>query len=85
MHTPADIRIKHAHRQAQTHIAQGHTHTHTHTHTYKHTCAHRHPEFLAGNITTSFIEKYSKDLFDFEGHQSESSSKLLVYLANMVC
>ncbi|KAF5836615.1 carbamoyl-phosphate synthase L chain, ATP binding domain-containing protein [Dunaliella salina] len=44
----------------------------------------RHPEFLAGNITTSFIEKHSSQLFNFEGHQSESSSKLLLYLANMV-
>eukprot|EP00983_Pelagomonas_calceolata_P119376 1160599-Pelagomonas_calceolata.AAC.20 len=45
--------------------------------------ARRHPEFLAGNITTSFIEKHSSQLFNFEGHQSESSSKLLLYLANM--
>jgi len=45
---------------------------------------HRHPEFLAGNCTTGFIELHAAELFNFEGHQSESSSRMLMYLANMV-
>lgn len=44
----------------------------------------RHPEFLAGNVTTGFIEQHSNELFNFEGHQYEGSSKLLMYLADMV-
>ncbi|MEW5308009.1 MAG: hypothetical protein WDW36_010371, partial [Sanguina aurantia] len=44
----------------------------------------RHPEFLAGDATTYFIEKNARDLFNFEGHGSLRSSKLLTYLADMV-
>lgn len=44
----------------------------------------RHPEFLAGEAKTSFIEKNSAQLFNFEGHGSLRSSKLLSYLAEMV-
>lgn len=44
----------------------------------------RHPEFLAGDAKTSFIEKNGKDLFNFEGHGSLRSSKLLMYLAEQV-
>jgi acetyl/propionyl-CoA carboxylase alpha subunit len=38
----------------------------------------RHPEFLAGEAKTSFIEKNAQELFNFEGHGSLRSSKLLV-------
>jgi len=44
----------------------------------------RHPEFLEGECKTSFIEKNARDLFNFEGHGSLRSSKLLMYLAEMV-
>uniref|UniRef100_A0A7R9V6Z0 Pyruvate carboxylase n=1 Tax=Chlamydomonas euryale TaxID=1486919 RepID=A0A7R9V6Z0_9CHLO len=44
----------------------------------------RHPEFLAGNAKTSFIEKYANDLFNFESHASLRSSKMLLYLAENV-
>ena len=44
----------------------------------------RHPEFLAGEATTSFIEKNAKDLFNFESGSSLRSSKLLTYLADQV-
>lgn len=44
----------------------------------------RHPEFLSGEATTFFIEKNSRDLFNFERHGSLRSSKLLTYLADMV-
>lgn len=44
----------------------------------------RHPEFLAGAPTTSFIERNSKELFRFEGHGGIRASKLLLYLADMV-
>jgi len=43
----------------------------------------RHPEFLAGDAKTSFIEKHARELFNFEGHGSLRSSKLLSYLADM--
>jgi pyruvate carboxylase len=36
----------------------------------------RHLAFLSGNAKTSFIEHYSKDLFNFEGHGSLRSSKV---------
>lgn len=41
----------------------------------------RHPEFLSGEATTFFIEKHSRELFNFERHGSLRSSKLLSYLA----
>ena len=44
----------------------------------------RHPDFVAGAPTTSFIEQHSKQLFKFEGHTSIRSNKLLLYLADMV-
>ncbi|PNH09743.1 Pyruvate carboxylase 1, partial [Tetrabaena socialis] len=44
----------------------------------------RHPEFLSGEATTFFIEKHSRELFNFERHGSLRSSKLLTYLADMV-
>jgi pyruvate carboxylase len=43
----------------------------------------RHPEFLGGAPTTSFIERNAKDLFRFEGHPSARASKLLAYLADV--
>lgn len=38
----------------------------------------------SGDATTFFIEKNARDLFNFEGHGSLRSSKLLTYLADMV-
>jgi pyruvate carboxylase len=43
----------------------------------------RHPEFLGGAPTTSFIERNANDLFRFEGHPSARASKLLAYLADV--
>ena len=43
----------------------------------------RHPEFLSGQATTSFIER-TPELFEFGSRNSQKSSKLLNYLANMV-
>jgi pyruvate carboxylase len=43
----------------------------------------RHPEFVGGAPTTSFIERNAKDLFRFEGHPSARASKLLAYLADV--
>lgn len=38
----------------------------------------------AGEATTFFIEKNSRELFNFEGHTSLRSSKLLTYLADQL-
>lgn len=43
----------------------------------------RHREFLSGQATTSFIER-TPELFEFGSRNSQKSSKLLMYLANMV-
>lgn len=43
----------------------------------------RHPEFLTGKATTSFIER-NPELFDFLSQGSTQSSKLLLYLAEMI-
>lgn len=43
----------------------------------------RHPEFLTGKATTSFIER-NPELFDFLTQGSTQSSKLLLYLAEMI-
>lgn len=43
----------------------------------------RHPEFLSGKATTSFIER-TPELFEFGGRHDQKASKLLNYLANMV-
>jgi len=43
----------------------------------------RHPEFLGGKATTSFIER-TPELFEFGGRHDQKASKLLNYLANMV-
>jgi len=44
----------------------------------------RHPDFLTGAATTSFIEQNGPALFNFEGHGSLRSSKLLMFLAEQV-
>jgi pyruvate carboxylase len=43
----------------------------------------RHPEFLSGQATTSFIERHP-GLFNFNTSNAVQSSKLLFYLAEMV-
>lgn len=42
----------------------------------------RHPEFLSGAATTSFIER-NPGLFAFDTREIQQASKLLNYLANM--
>lgn len=44
----------------------------------------RHPEFLSGRATTSFIEE-NPQLFNFHQDAASQSSGVLTYLADMVC
>ena len=44
----------------------------------------RHPEFLCGEATTSFIER-NPQLFQFSSKEGAQASKLLTYLAELVC
>eukprot|EP00887_Chlorella_sp_A99_P003326 scaffold26.g3326.t1 len=44
----------------------------------------RHPEFLAGQATTSFIERNAEELFTFGSKATAQSGKLLSYLAEMI-
>ena len=43
----------------------------------------RHPEFLSGQATTSFIERHP-ELFNFETRGHQQASKMLNYLADLV-
>ena len=44
----------------------------------------RHPEFLSGRATTSFIDD-NPQLFNFHQDAGSQSSQVLTYLADMVC
>lgn len=44
----------------------------------------RHPEFLSGGATTSFIERHPQ-LFAFNTRDGSQASKLLQYLGELVC
>lgn len=44
----------------------------------------RHPDFLMGEATTSFIEKNSKDLFKTNPASAATATKILEYLANQI-
>ena len=44
----------------------------------------RHPEFLSGAATTSFIER-NPQLFALTSRDGTQASRLLGYLANLVC
>ncbi len=44
----------------------------------------RHPEFLSGTATTSFIERNPQLISDLSGSAIPDSSKLLTYLGELV-